>query len=73
MAEEILYPFSQPEGRRVSGKEKRERLIRANRFRNKEDNIDTCMQCLHMSDGADCAYCRLCMQNGTAKKTKWHK
>lgn len=68
MDEEIIFPFSQPEGSRVSDRTKREKLIRANRFRNRKDNIEICMRCRNINAPADCGACACCIQNGFAKK-----
>ena len=68
MNDEAIFPFQNPCGPRVSRREGRELLIRANRFRNRKENIDVCMQCFHISEHADCKACLLCIQNGKAKK-----
>jgi recombinational DNA repair protein RecR len=69
MDDEIMFAFHQPLGPRVSDKVNRERLIRAERFRNRKENIDTCMECDHMSRRADCKACLICIQNNISNRS----
>ena len=73
MNDEIIYPNIPPDGPRVSNRASRERLIRAIRFRNRSENIGTCLQCKYIKRDADCAACMNCIQRNIAIGKRWRK